>query len=52
VQPGFGNLKANLGFTRFSQRGFGAVRAEWQFITAAANLLKLHRYHPNAIRFL
>ena len=51
VEPGFGNIKANLGFTRFSQRGFDAVRAEWQLITAATNLLKLHRYHPGAIRY-
>jgi transposase len=51
VEPGFGNIKANLAFTRFSRRGFPAVRGEWQLITAAANLLKLHRYHPSAVRF-
>jgi len=49
VEPGFGNLKANLGFTRFSRRGLVAARAEWQLITTAANLLKLHRWHPAAI---
>lgn len=49
VEPGFGNLKANLGFTRFSRRGLAAVQAEWHLITAAANLLKLHRWHPGAI---
>jgi hypothetical protein len=50
IEPGFGNLKANLGFTRFSRRGRPAVQAEWHLITAAANLLKLHRWHPGAIR--
>lgn len=49
VEPGFGHLKTNLGFTRFSRRGLAAVRAEWQLITAAANLLKLHHWHPGAI---
>ena len=49
VEPGFGNIKTNLGFTRFSRRGLDAVKAEWQLITAAANLLKLHRWHPGAI---
>jgi len=50
VEPGFGNLKANLGFTRFARRGLAAAQAEWQLITAAANLLKLHRWYPGAIR--
>lgn len=50
VEPGIGNLKTNLGFTRFSRRGLPAVRAEWHLITAAANLLKLHRWHPGAVR--
>ena len=49
VEPGFGNLKTNLGFTRFSRRGRPAAQAEWHLITAAANLLKLHRWHPGAI---
>jgi transposase len=49
VEPGFGNLKANLGFTRFSRRGLAAAQGEWHLITAAANLLKLHRWHPAAI---
>jgi transposase len=49
VEPGFGNIKTNLGFTRFTRRGLNAARAEWQLITAAANLLKLHRWHPGAI---
>jgi transposase len=49
VEPGFGHIKANLGFTRFSRRGLDAVKAEWHLVTAAANLLKLHRWHPGAI---
>lgn len=49
VEPGFGNLKTNLGFNRFSRRGRTAATAEWHLITAAANLLKLHRWHPGAI---
>jgi transposase len=49
VEPGFGNLKTNLGFNRFSRRGKPAAQAEWHLITAAANLLKLYRWHPAAI---
>lgn len=49
VEPGFGNLKSNLGFTRFSRRGLTAAQGEWHLITAVANLLKLHRWHPAAI---
>jgi transposase len=51
VEPGFGNIKYNLGFTRFSRRGREAARAEWYLVTAVANLLKLHRYYPAAARF-
>jgi transposase len=50
VEPSFGNLKQNLGFQRFSRRGKEAARAEWHFVTAAANLLKLFRYYPAAAR--
>jgi len=50
AEPGFGNLKSNLGFTRFSRRGHPAVQAEWHLICAVANLLKLHRWYPGAIR--
>jgi transposase len=51
VEPSFGNLKHNLGFQRFSRRGRDAARAEWHLVTAAANLLKLFRYFPAAVRF-
>ena len=44
VEPVFGNLKANLGFRRFSQRGLDAVRSEWRLICTIHNLLKLHRH--------
>lgn len=44
VEPVFGNLKANLGFRRFSQRGLDAARSEWQLICTIHNLLKLHHH--------
>jgi hypothetical protein len=50
VEPSFGNLKHNLGFQRFSRRGREAARAEWHLVTAGANLLKLFRYYPAAVR--
>jgi len=42
VEPVFGNLKANLGFRRFSQRGPAATSSEWRLICTIHNLLKLH----------
>ncbi len=42
IEPVFGNIKANLGYRRFSRRSFDAVQSEWQLICAAHNLLKLH----------
>jgi transposase len=44
VEPVFGNLKANLGFRRFSMRGFDATKSEWRLICTIHNLLKLHRH--------
>jgi hypothetical protein len=45
VELVFGNLKANLRFRRFSQRGLDAARSEWQqLICIIHNLLKLHRH--------
>jgi transposase len=44
VEPVFGNIKANLGFRRFTRRGLGAVRSEWRLICSTHNLLKL-RHH-------
>ena len=50
VEPCFGNLKHNMGFSRFARRGREAARAEWHLVTAGANLLKLFRYYPAAAR--
>ena len=44
VEPVFGNLKANLGFRRFSRRGLHAVSSEWRLICTIHNLLKIHRH--------
>ena len=46
VEPVFGNLKANLGFRRFSMRGLDATKSEWRLICTVHNLLKLHRHQP------
>jgi transposase len=41
IEPVFGNIKANLGYRRFTRRGFDAVQSEWRLICTAHNLLKL-----------
>lgn len=41
VEPVFGFLKANLGFTRFSVRGKERVKNEMGFALMAVNLRKL-----------
>ena len=43
VEPVFGNIKANLGYRRFTRRGIEAVRSEWRLICSTHNLLKLHQ---------
>lgn len=43
IEPVFGNIKANLGYRRFSLRGLPAVNSEWRLICTAHNLLKLHQ---------
>ena len=43
IEPVFGNIKANLGYRRFTRRSFDAVQSEWRLICATHNLLKLHR---------
>ncbi len=43
VEPVFGQIKEWLRFRRFSFRGLGNVQAEWDFVCAAHNLLKLFR---------
>lgn len=44
VEPVFGNLKFNLGFTRFSLRGLAKVRGEFLFLCMAHNLKKLAQW--------
>ncbi len=41
AEPAFGNIKANLGFRRFSRRSRPAVMSEWRLICSIHNLLKL-----------
>ena len=43
VEPVFGQMKEWLGFRRFSLRGLENVQAEWNFVSAAHNLMKLFR---------
>jgi transposase len=43
IEPVFGNIKANLGYRRFTRRGFQAVASEWRLICTAHNLLKLRQ---------
>lgn len=44
VEPVFGQTKECRGFRRFSMRGQEVCDAEWSFVCAAHNLLKLFRY--------
>lgn len=46
VEPVFGTIKEQRGYRRFTRRGLEAVHAEWQLITVAHNLLKLHTHRP------
>ena len=41
IEPVFGNIKANLGYRRFTLRSMPAVNSEWRLICTAHNLLKL-----------
>lgn len=41
VEPVYGQIKACRGFRRFSFRGLRNVAAEWKFVAAMHNLLKL-----------
>ena len=43
VEPVFGNLKANLGFRRFSLKGHGRASGEFNLMCIAHNLNKLFR---------
>ena len=46
IEPVFGNIKANLGYRRFTRRGLPAVNSEWRLICTAHNLLKLRHTLP------
>lgn len=48
VETVFGNVKANLGFRRFSRRGLDATTSEWRLVCTVHNLLKIRR-HQHAI---
>ena len=43
VEPVFGQIKEARGFRRFLLRGLEEVEAEWAFICAAHNIMKLYR---------
>jgi transposase len=43
IEPVFGNIKANLGYRRFTRRSLPAVQSEWRLICTAHNLLKLQQ---------
>jgi len=45
VEPVFGNLKFNLGFTRFSLRGLARVKGEFLLLCLAHNLKKLAQHY-------
>ena len=44
VEPVFGNIKSNLGFTRFSLRGLTNVNGEFLLVCIAHNLKKLAKW--------
>jgi transposase len=46
IEPVFGNIKANLGYRRFSRRSLPAVQSEWRLICTVHNLLKLQHAAP------
>jgi transposase len=43
VEPVFGQMKAARGFRQFLMRGLKAVRAEWDLVCTAHNILKMWR---------
>jgi len=45
IEPVFGNIKANLGYRRFTRRSLPAVNSEWRLICASHNMLKLRQAH-------
>jgi transposase len=49
VEPVFGQIKAAMGFRRFSLRGRDKVETEWAIVCLCHNLLKLFRSRPLAM---
>lgn len=49
VEPVFGQVKEARGFRRFSFRGFLLAGAEWKFVSATHNLLKLIRFRASGL---
>ncbi len=47
VEPVFGIIKEALGFRRFSLRGLAKVSLEWDLVTLAYNVKRLHRLGTN-----
>jgi hypothetical protein len=45
IEPVFGNIKADLGYRRFTRRGLPAVTSEWRLICTIHNILKLRPAH-------
>lgn len=45
VEPVFGQLKSNLGFSRFLRHGLSKVRGEFSILCAAFNIQKIHKYY-------
>jgi len=43
VEPVFGQIKEARGFRRFSLRGIEKVKAEWAWVCATHNILKMYR---------
>lgn len=43
IEPVFGQVKAAMGFRRFSLRGLGKAASEWGIVCTCHNLLKLFR---------
>ena len=43
IEPAFGIIKARLGFRQFLMRGIEKVGIEWNLVTLAYNMKRLHR---------
>lgn len=47
IEPAFGIIKSALGFRQFLMRSLGKVSIEWNLVTLAYNLKRLHRLEQN-----